>query len=294
MIKVNLVKTFNPNKNPFSIKISTTIQSSRITTIYGESGAGKSTILRMIAGLCTPDQGSITVDNEIWYDSAKKINLPPQERKLGFMFQDYALFPNMSVLKNLEFALESKKTQKAQELLSLMRLTPLAHLYPNQLSGGQKQRVALARAVIREPKLLLLDEPLSALDYQKRADLQNYLLLLQEKFAMKILLISHDLSEIFKLSEQVLHIHQGKLIGTGTPAEIFQAFSLDQGMKMSGKLLHKEYKEFYFILTIQVGKDIVQLLAGENEGLPLEIGQTVLLVDKSLSPTAINLLPGII
>ena len=132
--------------------------------------------MRLIAGLETPDSGVIEVDGEVWFDSGKKINLPPQRRSIGFVFQDYALFPTMSVRDNLLFAAESaQQRHNVDELLELIELTNLAHRLPSTLSGGQKQRVALARALVRHPKILLLDEPLSALDPTMRQKLQDEL-----------------------------------------------------------------------------------------------------------------------
>ena len=138
--------------------------------------------MRLIAGLETPDSGVIDVDGEVWFDSGKKINLPPQRRSIGFVFQDYALFPTMSVRDNLLFAAETaQQRHNVDELLELIELTNLAQRLPATLSGGQKQRVALARALVRHPKILLLDEPLSALDPSMRQKLQDELALIHER-----------------------------------------------------------------------------------------------------------------
>ncbi|MDZ4378071.1 MAG: ABC transporter ATP-binding protein, partial [Xanthomonadaceae bacterium] len=141
--------------------------------IVGASGAGKSTLLRMLAGLSQPNSGRIVVDGEPWFDSAKKINLPPQQRAIGFVFQDYALFSNLTVRQNVAYAADKGQASWVVRLLAMTGLTELQDSLPARLSGGQKQRVALARALARKPKLLLLDEPLSALDGALRAQLQD-------------------------------------------------------------------------------------------------------------------------
>jgi molybdate transport system ATP-binding protein len=161
------------------------------------------------------------VEDEVWFDGTRHINLTPQKRRVGFVFQNYALFENMSVLKNLLFAQLKPDTNKAMEVLETMGLSDLAHRRPTHLSGGQKQRVALARAIVQEPKVLLLDEPLSALDALTRTRLQDELRSTHEQFGLLSLMVSHDRSEVFKLSDQVLWIKEGKAFRSGTPHEVF-------------------------------------------------------------------------
>jgi molybdate transport system ATP-binding protein len=199
------------------------IHSNEFITLFGKSGAGKTTLLRLIAGLEKPKSGHIVVNGKSWFDSDKKINLPPQKRGVGFVFQDYALFPTMSVEKNLLYACKNSfHKANVAKLLKLVELENLSSAYPRQLSGGQKQRVALARALINEPKILLLDEPLSALDNEMRQKLQGELLVIHKEFKIPALLVSHDISETIKLSDKVAIIEDGKVERYDTPINIFR------------------------------------------------------------------------
>ena len=195
MIEVKLKKKLFT----FELNVDLTIQGNDFVSIFGPSGAGKTTILRLIAGLDKPDSGYIYVDGKVWYSSKDNIDLPVRLRKIGFVFQDYALFENMSVAKNVEFALESKKDSGyVDELLELVHLKEYKNEKISLLSGGQKQRLALIRALARKPKVLLLDEPMSALDWSLRATLQDELLFLQKKFNITAIMVSHEISEVAK------------------------------------------------------------------------------------------------
>lgn len=204
--------------------INTSFEEGKISVIYGASGAGKTTVLRMIAGLTRPDQGSIRVNGATWFDSDKKMDLPARKRSIGFVFQDYALFPNMTVRRNIEFALpKGGGSSRVEELLEDAELSSLQHQYPSKLSGGQRQRLALVRALAVHPKLLLLDEPLSALDMEMRFRLQDLILSLKEKYNATILLVSHDIPEIFRLADHVAEIKNCNISQTGRPKEVFDA-----------------------------------------------------------------------
>ena len=191
-------------------------------TLYGKSGCGKTTILRMLAGLTIPQRGRICVDGRVWFDSEKKIDLPPQKRSVGFVFQDYALFSSMTVRQNCVYALpRGSEKFEADELLDMVGMSGLAGCYPDRLSGGQKQRVALARALASKPRFLLLDEPLSALDQEMREEMHAELEKVHQKMHLCTILVSHDQREIFELSDKVFKIRNGKIVARGTPAEVF-------------------------------------------------------------------------
>ncbi|MBI4309855.1 MAG: ATP-binding cassette domain-containing protein, partial [Candidatus Omnitrophica bacterium] len=165
MIKVKAKKDLMTSHGPIRLDVDFQITDHELVTLYGPSGAGKTTILRMIAGLTDPDEGLIEIDSEVWFDSAKGINTPVQERHISLVLQDYNLFPNMTVRQNLKYALKDKKDEGlVDELLEMAHLTQLKDRKPDMLSGGQKQRAALVRALLRRPKIFLLDEPLSSLD----------------------------------------------------------------------------------------------------------------------------------
>ena len=215
MIRIKVEKKLRGADAPFTLKVDTTIAKGELITIYGPTGAGKSSVLRILAGLLKPEYGEITVDNSTWLHTEKKIFVSPQHRDIGMVFQDYALFPNMTVRENLEFALAKNQDLKiVDELLEVSQLGNLQYTRPLLLSGGQKQRVALTRALVRKPKVLLLDEPLSALDSKMRFSLQDYILDFHQRFDLTTILITHDLPEVIKMSKRVLLLENGAIIET--------------------------------------------------------------------------------
>ena len=235
MIEFRIEKKLLGPEGKMGLDVNTMIQEGEFVTLYGPSGAGKTSLFRILAGLLLPESGCIRVGDKVWFDSELKINLKPQERNIGMVFQDYSLFPNMSVRQNLEFALEKGQSRTIiEELLELIELNNLTTQRPAQLSGGQKQRVALARALVRRPKILLLDEPLSALDPEMQSKLQDYILKVHQEYGLTTLMISHDLIEVIKMSERVLLLKQGKVVNDGKPSEVLPL----EGLKnfLEGKL----------------------------------------------------------
>jgi len=220
MIEIKVSRKLFGSNGELQLVFDTTIRRGEFVTIYGPSGAGKTSVLRMLAGLMKPDSGSIIVEDQIWFEKGK-IDLAPQQRNIGIVFQDYSLFPNMTVQGNLEFALsKGQSAEIIDELLSLMELENLRSKRPAVLSGGQQQRVALARALIRKPKLLLLDEPLSALDSAMQLKLQEYILRLHQQFNLTTILVSHDIAEVARMSKRVLLLEGGRISKDGSPGEI--------------------------------------------------------------------------
>ncbi|MEJ2584188.1 MAG: ATP-binding cassette domain-containing protein [Robiginitalea sp.] len=196
MISCAIEKVLSAAGGEMKLHLELELKKGELITLYGESGAGKTSALRMLAGLLTPDRGRIVVGGHTWFDSEKNINLKPQQRNLGFVFQDYALFPHMTVRENLEYgARQGKDNALVSHLIEMVALGDLQNRKPDTLSGGQKQRVALARALVGKPELLLLDEPLSALDARIRSKLQDDILALHREFGLTTLLISHDLNQ---------------------------------------------------------------------------------------------------
>jgi molybdate transport system ATP-binding protein len=189
--------------------------SNKILVLSGPSGCGKTTILRCIAGLTRPDKGRICLDQQALYDSAADIFMPPREREIGFVFQDYALFPHMEVAKNILYAVKTRDDQSNRhfgQLLQLLKIEKLIRRFPAELSGGEKQRVALARALMAGPKILLLDEPLSALDNHIRGELQDELLKMQQFWQIPFILVTHDPEEAQKLGDQIIYMEKGRRV----------------------------------------------------------------------------------
>jgi molybdate transport system ATP-binding protein len=239
MISISIRKKLQMAGGSGVLNVDAEMADGEFTALYGPSGAGKTTLLRIIAGLLQPEQGIIEVNGQTWLNTAKKINVPAQKRNIGFVFQDYALFPNMTVQDNLKFALPaSADKDRVSELLSIMGLQNLAQQKPEQLSGGQKQRVALARALVRQPQLLMLDEPLSALDNATRFTLQNELQAIQKQYQLSTLLVSHHLPEIYKLAQRVIHINHGHIIQTGSPAQVFNLHPHQEGVHLLGEVVN--------------------------------------------------------
>lgn len=263
MIELNIEKQLKGGvSGKITLQINTKINRGQFLALYGKSGVGKTSLLRILAGLMTPKKGKIIANGITWFDSEKRINLSPQQRQIGFVFQDYALFPHLSVRGNLMFAL--KKNQEANivdELLQLMELKSIQNQRPAKLSGGQQQRVALARALVQKPSILLLDEPLSALDLEMRHKLQHYLLRVHQAYELTTILVSHDLAEISKMADSVLEIEDGRIIRKGTPQEIFSTLGT---LSFTGKVIAVEQHLQYTQLQIRIGEEIVDLNTEKN------------------------------
>ncbi|WP_456403726.1 ABC transporter ATP-binding protein [Hydrogenimonas sp.] len=285
MVEIALRKELHTVHGPVELAVDFRLESKSFAAVFGESGAGKTTLLRMIAGLERPDGGRIVVDSEVWFDAGEGIDRPPAKRRVGFVFQDYALFPNMTVKQNLAFALEKGDDPAiVEELLEIVDLAPLADRRPAHLSGGQRQRVALARALVRCPKLLLLDEPLSALDHTMRLRLQDELAALHERFGVTTLLVSHDPSEIFRLCDRVFRLAGGRVVKEGTPSELFVKERIGSSFRVVGEVLAIEPCEMVYLLTVAVGTQIVRIVATEREREGLRIGSRVQIVAKAFHP----------
>jgi molybdate transport system ATP-binding protein len=218
MIHIDVNKKLHGADGVFDLRFASAINSGELVTLYGPTGSGKSSVLKVIAGLMKPEQGKIVVAGETWFDSENRINLRTQHRNIGMVFQDYSLFPHMTVRGNLEYALgKNSEPSIVDELLDASELKNLEDKKPHLLSGGQKQRVALARALVRKPSVLLLDEPLSALDRAMRLKLQEYILLFHERMKLTTILVTHDLSEAAKMSRRMLTLEGGAIVSDGPP-----------------------------------------------------------------------------
>jgi len=210
MLSVNITKKL-PD---FSLQIQFSIERD-ILVLFGPSGCGKTTTLRSIAGLLKPDEGRITYDGKVFFDSTADVFVPPCDRHIGYMFQEFALFPHMNVKKNIWYGVrqhDRNMNDMFGELMSLLKIEHLAKRYTDQLSGGEKQRVALARALMAKPRILLLDEPLSSLDIETRLELQQELKSMQELWKIPFILVTHDLEEARMMGDHILYMKNGRQV----------------------------------------------------------------------------------
>jgi len=205
MISIDIEKKLKAYKGQHILRIKQQFAAGSITRIYGPSGAGKTTLLKTIAGFIEPERGKIIINDAVWLDTASRINVPPQKRLAGFVFQDYALFPNMTVLEHLEYATADKEW--IRRLLAIGKLEPFATHKPEYLSGGQQQRLAILRALAIKPKVLLMDEPFSALDPESKSTLIDELKVLFEELKATVLIVTHNPHELDGLTNLELVIN---------------------------------------------------------------------------------------
>lgn len=284
MIQLDAYKMLQTADGELPLDISLTIKKGEFVSVYGNSGAGKTTILRILAGLTRAEKAVIKVGESVWDDSIKKIHFPVQNRSIGFVFQDFALFPNLTVKENLEFALSKNDSKEIiPELIELMELQSLQNSKPQNLSGGQKQRAALARAIVRMPEILLLDEPLSALDDEMRFKLQDYILKIHQKYKLTTLMVSHSISEIFKLSDKVIVVDKGKIVKEGTPENVFSEQKISSKFQLTGEIISITKSDIIYIVQVSSGNTIVKVVATEEEGREYKIGQKVLIASKAFN-----------
>ena len=225
MISARLRKTFPARPDSASFSLELEFQAAAgVTVLFGPSGSGKTLTLDLIAGFERPDDGRILLDDEILFDGAAAVCLAPQSRNCGYVFQDYALFPHMTLRQNLEFAAERRprleRHRRVNEMLEKFRLGDAAGRRPHEVSGGQRQRCSIARALIGAPKLLLFDEPAQGLDAPLRAEFYEVLRQVRADFKTPMLLVTHSLDECFELGEEMLVLREGRLVQSGAPRAI--------------------------------------------------------------------------
>jgi len=280
MIEININKELHGANGLMNLNTNLSIKKGEFVALSGESGSGKTTLLRILAGL-EDAKGTITVDEKEWLSTKK--TLAPQKRSIGFVFQEHALFENMTVLQNLLFVTQNKAL--ALRLLEMTELTTLQERYPKALSGGQKQRVSLCRAMMRKPQLLLLDEPLSALDPQMRNKLQQEILSLHKEFGTTTIMVSHDPSEIYKLATRVLVLKDANIIEDGSPKEILLKTNGSQKFSFTGELLELKKVDIIYVGVVAIGQQLVEVVLSEEETQTLKVGENVSVSAKAFNPT---------
>jgi molybdate transport system ATP-binding protein len=227
VISIDIQRRVVSGSREFTLDVCIESKCRRIA-LFGPSGSGKTLTLQCLAGLLRQDMGRIEVDGEIYSDAQRNIWLSTQARRVAYLQQDYALFPHLSISQNITFGLNKSWLNPGQRFLpppaqrwvQAFELESILHSYPGEISGGQKQRVALARALAAEPRLLLLDEPMAAVDAQLRRKMRAELAALQKQFAIPIILITHDPEDVVALSEQVYMIRDGRIIDVCTPSQL--------------------------------------------------------------------------
>jgi molybdate transport system ATP-binding protein len=279
MIKINIQKLLHGSNGQMNLDINLDIKQGEFLALAGLSGSGKTTLLRILAGL-EEANGSIKIDDSIWLD--EKFCLSPQKREIGFVFQDYALFPNYSVLDNLLYVNKDKKL--ANDLLEITELSELKNRLPQTLSGGQKQRVSLCRALMNRPKLLLMDEPLSALDPAMRTKLQNEILTLHKEFNTTTIMVSHDPSEIYRLSNRVVVLNNGQIIKDTTPKEALLKTNGSAKFSFEGELLDIVKVDVIYVAIIAIGQQLVEIVISNLEAKNLIIGEKINISTKAFAP----------
>ena len=218
------------DRRDFTVRAAITVAPGERLALFGPSGAGKTTCLRAVAGIITPNEGRISLDERLYFDSASGVNLPIQRRRVGFVFQDYVLFPHLTAEQNVAYGIrageyggghsKAARRERARELLSLLGIEYAARQYPRELSGGESQRVALARALASDPAIVLLDEPLSAVDAKTRARLLVEIKATQRRTGIPFLYVTHSVAEVAEIGDHLIVLSDGRVIRQGSPQEI--------------------------------------------------------------------------
>ncbi len=303
LLHLNIRKAF---AGGFALDVNVSIAAG-ITILFGPSGAGKTTLLDCIAGLTTPNAGRVAVGEKTFFDPAHAINLSPQERNTGYVFQDLALFPHLSAEQNIEFGLShlpaEERREKVRAMLESFRIGQLAHRKPEELSGGEKQRVAVARALVTNPRVLLLDEPLAALDAATKskiiADLREW----NNAHQIPIVYVTHSREEVFALGERALILENGKITAQGTPHEVLSAPRRETVAQLAGfeNILDATVltlNEDRGTMTCQIGASIlletplVRAAIGETLRVGIRAGDILISTILPMGLSARNILPG--
>lgn len=218
------------------LDVNVAIPTKGVTAVFGRSGAGKSSLINLIAGLSKPDSGQIVLNERVLFDRQNRINLPPEQRRVGYVFQEHRLFPHYTVEKNLKYGCKRSDSADFLQIIDLLGIGHLLDRFPNSLSGGEKQRVAIGRALLSEPAILLMDEPLSALDLPRKQELLDYLSRLAKQVEIPILYVSHSLDEVIRLADYLLLLDEGRVAAFDTTENVWQSEAFKAWQPQSQKV----------------------------------------------------------
>lgn len=269
-----LEKQLNTAEGRQTLAFSAALRSGETLALFGPSGRGKTSVLRMLAGLLTPDQGIVRQHDRLLFDSSQGINLPPQKRRIAYLFQDYALMPHLTVRENLRFAQRQANPARIDELLEIMQLGNLQQLFPRQLSGGQQQRVALARCFVEPADLFLLDEPLNALDSALRLRLMHWMSQQLRQWQAQTLVVTHDLAEVFFLATHVAHFDVDG-VRLCRPDELLPRPNTPGRFAVAGQIVRLEPFALNTRVSVAIGQDVISTLVDAARASSLQLGQKV-------------------
>jgi len=292
--------------NEFRLQLEFAIASG-FTIIFGASGAGKTTLLDCVAGLLKPDLGRIEIGRQIVFDSARRVSIAPQQRQIGYVFQDLALFPHLSAEDNVQYGIAKlsgdERRRRTDEILKSFRIAALSKRKPAEISGGERQRAALARALVTDPRVLLLDEPLSGLDLPTRSAIIEDLRAWNERHRIPILYVTHNRDEVFALGERVLVLENGRLIAQGTPHEVMTAPLQETVANLAGfenifdaivVATHEQRGTMTCRLAehVELETPLVRAAMGSRLRVGIRAGDTLLATLRPTGLSAQNVIPG--
>lgn len=262
MFNISLEKQLNGSDGLFKLAVDIALKPGLIYGLFGKTGEGKTSLLRMIAGFDNPDSGKVEVNHSIWFDSKSKTILPIQERKIGYVVQQDRLYPNMSVIENLEFAFRTNSNYaQIDDLLEKVGLFDLREVKVDRLSGGQQQRLVLIRSILSQPDLLLLDEPFSGLDPVMKKQVLVLLKELQQAYKFTVIIVSHDLFVMNMITDEVLLLEQGKIIAQGNTQEVLKKQMSDACENIIGKVISINGET----VQLQIGDQVISVQATPNQ-----------------------------
>jgi molybdate transport system ATP-binding protein len=308
MLKARITKHLGSGVKPIlTVDVNISVVSG-VTVLFGHSGAGKTTVLRAIAGTILPDEGKISLGEKIYFDSTTGINIPIQDRRVGYVFQNHALFPHMTAEENVLYgarpSMKSSSRMRVRELFSMLAIEKTAARYPHQLSGGEQQRIAIARALASDPLIMLLDEPLSAVDETTRSRLLTEIAAVQRQSGVPFLYVTHNQNETVRIGDTMFVMHEGKVLQEGPPLEVFNApRSLPVAQAVGtdnlfiGEIL--EHKPEDGITTIAVGSCLIQvpfngLSLGTQVTLGIRSEDIIVSCERLTRTSARNVLQGVV